>query len=228
MWPQSTAEGTVTLRSDGPSLKSENPALLYSQSYDFSNSHVQMWELDHKEGWRIDAFKLCCGRRLLRVPWIARISNQSILKEINPEYSLEEVRLRLRLQYFGHLIWRPIHWKRPWCWKEWRQEEKGETEDEMIGWQHVLSGHEFEQARGDSEGPCCSPWGHKESDVTEWLNNNCINTSLLLYKTERKRACFFSFEGTLLPGESYLISLHLNSTLSIWDRISVSQFSHKK
>ena len=112
MWPQSTAEGTVTLRSDGPSLKSENPALLYSQSYDFSNSHVQMWELDHKEGWRIDAFKLCCGRRLLRVPWIARISNQSILKEINPEYSLEEVRLRLRLQYFGHLMRRAGSWEK--------------------------------------------------------------------------------------------------------------------
>ena len=77
-----------------------------SQSYDFSSSHVQMWELDHKEGWhqRIDAFELRCWRRLLRVPlrlpWTTRRSNQSILKEICPEYSLED--LMLKLQHFGH------------------------------------------------------------------------------------------------------------------------------
>ena len=77
---------------------------LSSQSYGFSSSHVRMRELDYKEGWvpRIDAFELWCWRRLLRVPWTARQSNQSILKEINPEYSLEG--LMLKLQYFGHLI----------------------------------------------------------------------------------------------------------------------------
>ena len=105
-WPQSTAEGAVTLRSDGPGLKSENPALLYSQSYDFSNSHVQMWELDHKEGWRIYALELWCWERLLRVPWTTRRSNQSILKEINPECSLEGLMLKLKLQYFGYLMQR--------------------------------------------------------------------------------------------------------------------------
>ena len=75
----------------------------YSQSYGFSSSHVWMWELDHKkaEHQRIDAFGLWCWKRLLRVLWIARRSNQSILKEINPEYSLEG--LMLKLQYFGHL-----------------------------------------------------------------------------------------------------------------------------
>ena len=67
-----------------------------------------MWELDHKEGWvpRTDAFKLWCWRRLLRVPWTARRSNQSILKEVNSEYSLEGLMLKLKLQYFGHLMWR--------------------------------------------------------------------------------------------------------------------------
>jgi len=67
-----------------------------------------MWELDHKEGWgqRIDAFELWFWRRLLRVPWTARRSNQSILKEIKPEYSLEGLMLKLKLQYFGHLMWR--------------------------------------------------------------------------------------------------------------------------
>ena len=71
-----------------------------SQSYDFSSSHVQMWELDHKEGWgwRIDAFELCRWGRFLRVPWTAR-SNQSILKEINSEYSLEGLMMKLMLQY---------------------------------------------------------------------------------------------------------------------------------
>jgi len=77
---------------------------LSGQSYGFSSSHVQMQELDYKEGWvpRIDAFDLWCWRRLLRVPWTARRSNQSILKKINPEYSLQG--LMLKLQYFGHLM----------------------------------------------------------------------------------------------------------------------------
>ena len=64
----------------------------------------------------------------------------------------------------------PTHWKRPWCWEDWRQEEKWATEDEMVEWHHWLNGHEFEQTLGDSEGQgslaCCSPWDHKESDTT--------------------------------------------------------------
>ena len=80
----------------------------YSQSYGFSSSRVRMWELDHKkaEHWRIDAFKLWCWRRPLRVPWTARRANQFILKEISPEYSLEGLMLKLKLQYFGCLIWK--------------------------------------------------------------------------------------------------------------------------
>ena len=80
----------------------------YSQSYDFSGSHVWMWELDHEEGW---ALKKWCSwtvdlEKLLRVSWTARKSNQSILKEINPDYTLERLILKLKLQYFGHLIQR--------------------------------------------------------------------------------------------------------------------------
>ena len=79
---------------------------LSSQSYGFSSSHVWMWELDNKaERRRIDAFELWCWRRLLRAPWNTRRSNQSILKEISPEYSLEGLMLKLKLQYFGHLMW---------------------------------------------------------------------------------------------------------------------------
>ena len=79
-----------------------------SQSYGFSSSHVWRWELDYKESWvsRIDAFGLWCWRQLLRVPWIAERSNQSILKEIGPEYSLKRQMLKLKWQYFGHLMQR--------------------------------------------------------------------------------------------------------------------------
>ena len=80
---------------------------LSSQSYGFSTSRVWMWELAKKaEHERTDAFQLCCWRRLLRVPWTARRSNQSILKEISPENLLEGMMLKLRLQYFGLLMWR--------------------------------------------------------------------------------------------------------------------------
>ena len=77
-----------------------------SQSYGFSTSHGWMWELDYKESWapRIDAFELCCWRRLLRVPWTARRSNQSILKEMSAGCWLEGLMLKLKLQYFGHLM----------------------------------------------------------------------------------------------------------------------------
>ena len=80
---------------------------LSSQSYGFSSSHVWIWELGHKsEHQRTDAFELWCWRRLLRVPWTARRSNPSSLKVISPEYSLERLMLKLKLQYFGHLMWR--------------------------------------------------------------------------------------------------------------------------
>ena len=72
----------------------------------FSSGHVWMWELDYKGHQRIDAFELWCWRRLLRVPWTARRPNQSILKEISPGCSLEGLMLKLKLQYFGHLMWR--------------------------------------------------------------------------------------------------------------------------
>ena len=79
-----------------------------SQGYGFPNSHVWMWELIYKESWvsKSDAFELWCWKRLLRVPWTARRSNQSILKEISPEYSLEGLTLKQKLQYFGYLMWR--------------------------------------------------------------------------------------------------------------------------
>ena len=110
----------------------------YSQSYGFSSSHVWMWDLDHKEGWARKnwCFRMWCWRRLLRVPWTARISNPSILKEINPEHSLEGLMLKLKLQYFGHLMQRADSLEKTLekdAGKNWRQEEKGTAEDEMVG-----------------------------------------------------------------------------------------------
>ena len=75
----------------------------------------ESWTIKKAECWRIDDFELWCWRRLLRVPWTARRSNLSVLKEINPEYSLEGLMLKLKLQYSGHLMGRATHWKIPWC-----------------------------------------------------------------------------------------------------------------
>ena len=125
--------------------------------------------------WWYDTFELWCWRRLLRVPWTARRSNQSILKEISPEYSLEGLMLNLKFKYFGHLMQRTDSLEKTlMLGKDWRWEEKGMIEDETVGWHHWLDGHEFEQAPGAGDGQgslvCCSPWGCKESDMTEPLN----------------------------------------------------------
>ena len=173
---------------------------MYSQINVFSNSHVWMWELDHKEGWALKnwCLELWCWRRLLRVPWITRRSNESILKEINPEYSLEGLMLKLKLQSFGHAVQRTDSLEKTLMLEKiWGQEEKGMTEDEMIGWHHWHYGHEFEQAPEDSEGQgslaWCSPWGCKESDTTKQLN-----------WTEKYRLFFFLFRKTrFLVGMRY-------------------------
>ena len=91
------------------------------------------WTIEKGEHRRTDAFKLQCWRRLLRVPWSERRSNQSILKEINPEYSLEELLLKLKLQYFSYLIWRANSVEKTWMLgKDGRQKEKAAAEDEMV------------------------------------------------------------------------------------------------
>ena len=87
--------------------------------------------------------------------------------------------LKLKLQYFGYLMWRIDSLEKTViAGKDGQQEKKGVTEDEMVGWHHRLNGHEFEQTLGDSEGQgslaCCSPWDRKELDATEWLNNKCL------------------------------------------------------
>ena len=135
----------------------------------------ESWTVKKAERQRLDAFELWCWRRLLRVPWTARRSNQSVLKEISPRCSLEGLMLKLKLP----ILWPPdtkswLIGKAPDAWKDWGQEEKGMTEDEIVGWHHRLDGHGFEWTPGVGDGrgglACCSSWGCKESDTTEWLN----------------------------------------------------------
>ena len=106
----------------------------------------ESWTIKKAVRQRIDAFELWCWRRLLRVPWTARRSNQSILKEISPGYSLEGLMLKLKLQYFGHLMRRADSLEKTLMLggRNWGQEEKGTTEDKMAGWHHRLNGCEFE------------------------------------------------------------------------------------
>ena len=118
--------------------------------------------------------ELWCWRKLLRIPWTTRRSSQSIPKEISPEYSLEGLMLKLKLQYLATLCEELTYLKDPDAGKDWRQEEKGTIEDEMVGCHYQLNRHEFEYTLrvGDGQGglACCSPWGHKKLDMTEWLN----------------------------------------------------------
>ena len=125
----------------------------------------ESWTTKKAESRRIDALELWCWRRLFRVPWKAKRSNQSILKEIGPEYSLEGLMLKLKFQFLAPSCEELTHLKRPWCWKDWRREEKGTTKDEMVGWHHRLNGHGFERTPGVGDGQggleCCSPWSSR-------------------------------------------------------------------
>ena len=124
----------------------------------------ESWTIKKAESQRIDTFELWCWRKLLRVPWTARRSNQSILKEISPECSLEGLMLKLKLQCIGHLMQRTDSLgKDPDAGKDWMQEETGTTEDEIVGSHHWLDGQRFEQALGIGAGQgslvCSNTWG---------------------------------------------------------------------
>ena len=135
----------------------------------------ESWTIKKAEHWRIDVFELWCWTRLLRVPWTTKIQpvppkgDQSWIFDAEAETPI---------------LWPPDakNWligKDPDAEKDQRQEKKGTTEDEMVGWHHRLDGHEFEQVLGVGDGQgslvCRSPWGCKESDTTEWLNWTELN-----------------------------------------------------
>ena len=142
-----------------------------SQSCGFSSRHVWMWELDCEESWALknDAFELWCWRRLLRVPWIARKPNQS-----NQRKSVWIFIGRNDAEAETPICWPSDakNWhtgKDPDAGKYWGQEEKGVTEDEMIGWHHWLDGHEFEEAPGVGAGPGSLAAVHSVSESWTWL-----------------------------------------------------------
>ena len=139
----------------------------------------ESWTVKKAECQKIDAFEMWCWRRLLRVSCTARRSNQSILKEISPGCSLQGLMLKLKLQYFGHLMWRVDSLEKTLMLGGIGGRRRRGWQDEMAGWRHQLDGHEFESTPGVGDGQggllCCNSWGHKESDTTKWLNWTELN-----------------------------------------------------
>ena len=150
---------------------------MYSESYGFSSSHLQVWKLDHKEDWVLKnwCFWTVVLEKTLESPLDCKVIQPVLSKGDQP------------WDFFGRndakaetwIFWPPdgknrLNGKDSDAGKDWRQEEKGMTEDKMVGSHHQLNGHEFEQAPGVGDGQgslvCCSPWGRKKSDTTEWLN----------------------------------------------------------
>ena len=135
----------------------------------------ESWTVKKAECWRINAFELWCWRRLLRVPWTARRSNQSILKEINPEYSLMGLMLKLKLQYFGYLMWRANSLEKTLILgKVEGRRRRGQQRMRCLDGITNSMDTSLSKTLGDNGGQrslvCCSPWGHKELDMTECLN----------------------------------------------------------
>ena len=145
----------------------------------------ESWTIKKAQSQRTDAFKLWCWRRLLRVPWTSRISNQSILKEINPQYSLEGLMLKLKLQYFGHLIQRADSLEKPLVLRktEGKRRRGWQKVRWMDGFTHSM-GHElgklWEMVKDRGNLACCYSWGHKESDMSEQLNDRSVRVGVVI------------------------------------------------
>jgi len=150
---------------------------LSSQSYGFSSSHVWVWELDYKENWgpKNSCFWTAVLEKTLESPLDCKE-----IQPVHPKVSQSWIFIgRADVEAETPILWPPdakswLIGKDPDAGKDWRREEKGTTEDEMVGWHHQLNGHEFEQTPGVGDGQggleCCSPCGHKELDTTEQLN----------------------------------------------------------
>ena len=164
-------------------LKSRHIKAMYSQSYGFSSSHVWMWELDHKEGWvpKNWCFWTVVLEKTLESPLDCRE-----IKPVNPKGNQPWIFIQ-STDAEALILWPPdvksqLTGKDPDAGRDWGQEEKGATEDEIFGRHHRLNGHEFEQTAGDGEGQgslvCCSSRSCKESDMTEGHNSSICNESL--------------------------------------------------
>ena len=160
----------------------------------FSSGHVWIWELDHNESW---ALKNWCFWTVMLEKDLESPLDCSEIKPVNPEGNQSWIFIgRTDAEAETPILWPPDakNWligKDLDAGKDWRQ--KGMTEDEMVGWHHWLDRHEFEQAPGVGDGQgglaCCSPWGHKESDVTEWLNWTELD---FFYQNSKPRDNFLS------------------------------------
>ena len=150
---------------------------LSSQSYGFSRSHIWMWELAYKESW---ALKNWCFWTVVLEKTLESPLDCKEIQPVNPKGNHSWMFIgRTETEAEVLIFWPPdvknwLIWKDPDAGKDWRQEEKGTTEDEMVGWHHWLNGHEFEFTAGVGNGhgglACFSPWDRRELDMTEWLN----------------------------------------------------------
>ena len=149
---------------------------LSSQSYGFSSGHVWMWELDYKESWVPKNWRFWTVQlKTLESPLDCKE-----IQPVHPKWNQSWIFIgRTDAETETPILWTPdgknwLMWKDPDAGEDWRWDEKGTTEDEIVGWNHQLEGHEFEQAPGVGDGQgglaCCSPWGRKKSDMTEQLN----------------------------------------------------------
>ena len=148
-----------------------------SQSHGFSSSHVWIWQLDHKESW---APKNWCFWTVVLEKTLESPLDCKEIQPVHPKGNQSWILIeRTDAETEAPILWLPdvknwLIWKDPDAGQDWRQKEKGLTEDEIVDWHHQLDGLEFEKALGVGDGQgslvCCSPWGHKELDMTEWLN----------------------------------------------------------
>ena len=166
---------------------------LYGQSYGFSSSRVQMWELDHKESW---ALKNGCFWTVVLEETLESPLDCKEIKPVHSEGNQLWILTGSTDEAEAPTLWPPdvknwLIWKDPDAGKDWRQEEKGTTENEVAGWHHQLVGHEFEQAPGvhNEQGglECYGSWSHKELDTTERLNWTETNKNI-----KRNRKGFFN------------------------------------
>ena len=210
----------------------------YSQSYGFSSSHIWMWELDPIEGW---ALKNWCFWAVVLEKILQSPLDCKKIKPVNPKRNQSWIFIgRIDAEVETPILWLPDakNWltgKDPDAGKDWRQEEKGIAEDEMVGWHFWLDGYEFEQVVGVGEGQgglaCCSPWDWKESDATEQLNWTSVGVKSAwsaedVHPSIRKTPWRRKWKPTpvFLPGESYWLSYLVGC--SPWDHKSQTWLSN--
>ena len=163
----------------------------------------ERWTMKKDEHRRTDAFELWCWRTLLRVPWPARRFNQSILKEISPAYSLEGLMLKLKIHFFGHPMPGTLIKKDLDAGKDWGQEEKGTTKDEMVGWHHWFDGHELSklwESVMDREAWSAAVLGFAKSRtwLSDWTDHWWMLSSLSLFGTPHSYGYIFPYLLCLL------------------------------